>query len=90
MNAASRAEKKYLRRLDKELTQVVKRDPALAKAAARMSGAPKLGKVETFLMYCGNSRYPFLWGSAGFVVSVGALYGAWHVLMWAVNSGLRD
>ena len=55
-----------------------------------MSGAPKQGRVEAFLTYCDNSRYPFLWYGAGAVLGVGSLYGAWNILMWAVNSGLRD
>lgn len=90
MGTTSRAEKRYLRRLDKELNKLIQCDPALSRAAARMSGAPKQGRVEAFLTYCDNSRYPFLWYGAGAVLGVGSLYGAWNILMWAVNSGLRD
>lgn len=90
MGTTSRAEKRYLRRLDKELNKLIQCDPALSRAAARMSGAPKQGRVEAFLTYCDNSRYPFLWSSAGVALGLGSLYGAWNILMWAVNSGLRD
>ena len=83
MSATSRAEKKYLRRLDKELNKQIQCDPVLSRAAARMSGTPKQGRIEAFLTYCDNSRYPFLWYGTGAVLGVGTA-----LLIYAYAAGI--